>query len=514
VLNELLQGMQRWHVRFVPGYARGEWLYTKDPRELSAKLTQPLNLMEQDPKREDYPYFRINWERHDPAWSWEDETLWGYDFVIEKDSVIWQECFEAMVPVMDILESFSVHYWLKYTGHHSLHLVIPAEVFPQTVRGRPLKDCHRAIYHRLMVFFNKRAWQHDNEHDRHCPPGTNMPYSVNEDTGLLNYPLLREDLAGFRPWHASIHVAEVRGFWRTVLQDAHGGAEALLDEVMRPYAQQTRSYPPRPRAPRNYVEPKPLADLTLQQAVEMLGSDRAPDRRYAAWTLMLREERSALPVLYAALVDEDDDVRWFAAEAVFRLGEADAIHKLLQVPWDDMVGACFVDFCGKHGAVVLPVLIDALKEQDVRSRWRTLPIDRAIARIGEASVPYLDALLEDVHPDNRRKATEILDRLAGMPSVDQALEMSHSRRPKERRRAARILAWCDAPQAVDRLIQMAEDKSGAVRKEAVKMLGWVDHPALEGVFERSLEDPNPKVRRWAERGLEMARALVPLVEDK
>jgi hypothetical protein len=468
--------------------------------------------MEREPEREDYPYFRIDWARHDPAWSWDAETLWGYDFVIEKDSVIWQECFEAMLPLMDILERFGVHYWLKYTGHHSLHLVVPAEAFPRTYRGIPLKSCHQAVYHRLTVFLNKRARQHYNEHDRHCPPGTNMPYSVNEDTGLLNYPLLREELAHFRPWHASIYLAEVRYFWRRVPRDAYGRAEALLDEVMRPYSRQVRSYPPRPRASKPYVEPAPPGNVTAQQATEMLGSDEAAERRYAAWLLMLREECSALAALYAALADEDADVRWFAAEAVYRFGKADAIHNLLQMPWDDMAGACFVDFCVKHGPVVLPALIDALKEQNLRHRWRALPIDRAIARIGETCVPYLDALLDDPHPDNRQKAEGILARLADVPSVGQALEMSDSKHPKERRRAAQVLSWCDDPQAWERLVQMTDDKNGAVRKEAIKMLGWVDHPELEGVFRRSLADSSPKVRRWAERGLEMVRALAPLME--
>jgi hypothetical protein len=199
VLDELLQGMQRWHVKFVPGYAKTSWLCTQDPVELREAIARPLDRMAKNPKLVDYPYFRIAWERHDPAWSWDAGTLWGYDFVIEKDSVIWQECFEAMLPVMDILDHFGVFYWLKYTGHHSLHLVIPAEAFPQTVRGSPIKDKHRLLYHRLMVFLNKRARQQYNEHDRHCPPGTNMPYSVNEDTGLLNYPLRREELDHFRP---------------------------------------------------------------------------------------------------------------------------------------------------------------------------------------------------------------------------------------------------------------------------------------------------------------------------
>jgi HEAT repeat protein len=507
VLDELLQGMQRWHVKFVPGYAKSEWIYTEDPRELRTMIMQPLDLMEREPEREDYPYFRIDWARHDPAWSWDAETLWGYDFVIEKDSIIWQECFEAVLPVMDILEYFGVHYWCKYTGHHSLHLVVPAEVFPRAYRGRPLKDCYQAVYHRLMVFLNKRANQRYNEHDRHCPPGTNMPYSVNEDTGLLNYPLLREELAGFRPWHANIHLIKVRDFWRMVPQDAYGKAEVLLDEVMRPYVRQTRSYPPRPRASTRCVELSLPVDVAAQQAMEMLDSDEVPVRRYAAWALMLMGNDLALPALCDALIDEDADVRWFAAEAMLRFGEVDVLPKLLDMPRDDLAGASLVDFCVKHGQASLPALIEAFHTMRTRHKWQSLPVDRAIAHIGDASVPYLEALLDDERRGDRQKASDILSRLSGTLSADQGLELSCSVQIKERRYAARVLAWCDDPRAVERLVQMAEDKNAAVRKEAVKMLSWVDHPQLESVFERALADPNRKVRLWAQRGLDLVRAL-------
>jgi hypothetical protein len=89
VLNEILQGMRRWHVRYVPGYAKSGWVYTEDPQELRSMITGPLELMEAHPERRDYPYFRIYGERHCTAHSWDEGTLWGCDFVIEKDAYLW-----------------------------------------------------------------------------------------------------------------------------------------------------------------------------------------------------------------------------------------------------------------------------------------------------------------------------------------------------------------------------------------------------------------------------------------
>ena len=532
VLNELLQAIQRWHVRFVPGYARSCWVYTENPQELHSMIMGPLEQMEKHPERKDYPYFRIDWQRHRPACSCDEETLWGYDFVFEKDSFLWQECFEAMVPVMDVLEHFDVYYWLKYTGHHSLHLIIPAEVFPRTFRGILLKGKHKAIYHRLMVFLNKRAAQRYNEHDRHCPPGTNMPYSMNEDTGLLNYPLLREELEDFRPWHAGIHLAKVRDFWRIIPEGAYGKADALLDELMKPYDKQARIYPSIPHRSIKAIEPErwesvsgvrktsSQADTSVEQAIEMLNSDDVLIRRFAAWVLMLMEDDSSLSALCEALADEDADVRWFAAEAMFCFGDSEAVLTLLEMQPDGMAGASFVDFCVEQGAPVIPSLVKALRTESdhprerprFESMWRVRLISKALERIGEASKPFLAEVLKDDDPKHREKAANILNRLSGTPSIEQILEMSHSIRRKQRRLAARMLGWYDELRAIERLIEIANDRNGRVRKDAVKALCWTDHPELERLLQLGLSDPNSKVRRWATRGLETVTEIEPLMD--
>lgn len=516
ILNEILQAMQRWHVRFVPGYVPQRWIYTEDPAELRALLRAPLDEMDTHPERTEYPYLRINWARYHPAPAWDADKLWGYDFVIEKDSFLWQACFEAMLPVMDILEHFGVHYWLKYTGHHSLHLVIPAACFPRTVGdGVPLTEVREVVYHRLMVFLNKRARQHDNARDRHCPPGTNMPYSVNEDTGLVNLPLLREDLATFRPWQANVCCAPVRDVWRTVPEDAEGSAAGLLAEVLRPFGEQARRYPPgvegdrRWRLPLSSAGPTPGQPLLGPSAMSALASEAptGPDlrgRRLAAWRRMLRAEAGDAPALIAALADDDTDVRWFAAEALARSGPLAALPALLALPYDDMAGACLVDFCVRHGAATVPALVEALRA--FTAPWASLPVDEALVRIGAASVPPLRALLDDPDPDVRHRAIEILDRIAGTPTLDQILALSE--RHNHTHDAAKRLGWFDDPRAHRRLAELAQASHNArARREALKSLLWTDHPDAERLLRRGLHDENAKVRRWAQRGLDLLAQL-------
>ncbi|MBN2389678.1 MAG: HEAT repeat domain-containing protein [Anaerolineae bacterium] len=518
ILNEILQAMQRWHVSFVPGYVKQSWVYIEDAAKLRAMLMQPLDLMEQYPERTEYPYFRINWARHNPAHSWNKDTLRGYDFVIEKDSFLWQECFEAMLPVMDILEHFGVTYWLKYTGHHSLHLVVPAECFPREVRGVPLTDVHEAVYHRLMVFLNKRARQHYNEHNRHCPPGTNMPYSVNEDTGLVNIPLLREELATFRPWQASIYLVQPRDFWRSVPESARGCAAGLLDKVLRPSGEQARFYPP-PVIPSERSESRNL--LTMSTEIPRMHSasfrfarnDGIPEnsdncinireRRLAVWKLMLSSDENDSPTLIAALADEDADVRWFAAEALARIGSLDALPALLALPYDDMTGACLVDFCVRHGEVSIPALIEALKT--FTAPWSSPPVDKALERIGEVSISHLQKLLDDSNHDVRKRAASILERISGTPTLDDVLAMSTTHNRKHN--AAQMLGWYDEPRAHQRLTELTTDRNPRVRKDAIKALLWTDHPDAEQLLQRALTDENDKVRRWAENGIAVYTVL-------
>ena len=91
ILNELIQGMQHWHVRYVPGCEKQSWVYTQVPSELQVLLNNTLDTIESHPEHTDYPYFRINYARYKPAHSWDETALWGHDFVIEKDSALWQE---------------------------------------------------------------------------------------------------------------------------------------------------------------------------------------------------------------------------------------------------------------------------------------------------------------------------------------------------------------------------------------------------------------------------------------
>ena len=518
ILNELLQGMQRWHVRYVPGYERQRWLYTECPAELQQLLNRALDTMVEDPQYTDYPYFRINYARYTPAQSWDEENIWGHDFVIEKDSPLWQECFEAMLPVMDILEYFGVHYWLKYSGHHSLHLVIPAEMFPSALRGISLNTCYESLHHRLMIFLNRHSNQHFNEHNRHCPPGTNMPYSINEDTGLVNLPLLRQDLAAFRPWHANIHLVEPRDFWRTIPDKSRGSGISLLEEVLKPTTQQKHFYTDLSQQPQfdegkaqKKVDSPRVKALCLpgNQAFSHITSTDTGERCLAAWTLMVLALPETVPHLIQALSDENADVRWFAAEGLIRVGSSHALDDMLAMQPDDMAGSCLVDFCMRYGEVTIPALIQALCTS-YRSPHNSLPFDKALEHIGEPSIPYLKDLQIHKNPTVRKVAATVLWRLTGTPGVEEVLVLSEQRNRKPY--AASMLGWYDDPRVYNRVSELSADMhNDRLRRECIKSLLWNDHPHTKDLLHKALEDPSKKIRNWAKRYLALLKQVELLI---
>ena len=308
VLDELLGGMRRWHVRLEPGEGlRHRWINVTDRQELRAMLLRPLDRMARNPRRVKFPYLRIDARRYEPVTSWEPDDRWGLDFVLEKDGPTWRECWDAVLPVTAILDHFGVHYWLKYTGHHSLHVLMPAESVPARLGRLPLLEYLPSIRRRLLAFFRRCCFQPLGEGGSfHGSPGTNMPYALNEDTGLLNYPILKREIPAFQPVQAHPSGAAVRSFWREFPHQKRGSAAALLAEALRPFREQKCSLPGLSARP----------PVGLDQTLAQMESRQRRQRKEAVLRLPWFGEPEAADRLLGALNDRALEVRKAAVEAV------------------------------------------------------------------------------------------------------------------------------------------------------------------------------------------------------
>jgi len=135
--------------------------------------------------------------------------------------------------------------------------------------------------------------------------GTNMPYTVNEHTGLLNYPVRKRELSGFRPEMASVSNAKVRRFWREFPADKRGAGRAFISEVLQPFVERTSCR----GLPQDPVE-------GFSSVMKQMESRSARDRAHAVAKLFWSPEPEATQRGIDALQDRHREVRKAAAIAM------------------------------------------------------------------------------------------------------------------------------------------------------------------------------------------------------
>lgn len=307
ILDEILGAMRRWHVRLEPGEGmKHRWFNVSDRDELCVTFMRLLDRMEGNSKLVKLPYMRIDGRRYNPVTSWERGDLWAADARLEKDGPTWRECWDAVIPVIKVLDHFGFHYWLKYTGHHSLHVMLPAESFPTRLGELSQVEYMPSLYRRLVAFFERISFQRDFHGGINSPGGTNMPYTLNEDTGLLNYPVCEGEIRGFEPIKAHPDNAEVRSFWREFPDEKRGCGVSLIEEVLRPFNEQKSQY--------EGVSVRP--PVTLDETLAQMASSLSKERKAAVVRLPWFRDPAATDRLLEALHDRSFDVRKAAVKAL------------------------------------------------------------------------------------------------------------------------------------------------------------------------------------------------------
>ena len=319
VLDEILAAMRCWHVRLEPGEGlRHRWLDCRDRGELRSILMRLMDRMERDPRRVKFPYLRIDARRFEPIDSFAPDDLWGCDLFIEKDDLTWRPCWDAVVPVIDVLERMGVHYWLKYSGHNSLHVIVPAECFPHSVGSVRVAPLMPSIGWRLRAYLSRRCREPLGETGFDVgTAGMNMPFTLNEDSGLLNYPVLFEELEDFTPENAAIDQAQVRSFWREFPEEKRGCAAPLLHEALGDFSESVHQ-----------------SEDGLDSLLELARSPRARERQDAILRLpWFSEYETARNAVIGALGDRVQDVRKAAVKAMAGIDDA-RVEPLLSAALD------------------------------------------------------------------------------------------------------------------------------------------------------------------------------------
>lgn len=182
---------------------------------------------------EDILYLAIYHALHSKLWpsfhgmvSRTSEDTKVCDFVIEVDNKhSWKRCFEATKPVIDMLNDFGVHSYVKFSGHASAHVIIPGEIFPGGGMGGA------GYRSELMKFVGKLVKGERLDRSFTNPSHfLRLAYSINENTGLVSIPIPIEDFDHFAWNNAKPENVEVlEGWWGYAPVDAQERMKGLLD---------------------------------------------------------------------------------------------------------------------------------------------------------------------------------------------------------------------------------------------------------------------------------------------
>ncbi len=214
------------------------------------------------------------------------------------------------------------------------------------------------------------------------------------------------------------------------------------------------------------------------------------------------------PALVEALLDDDEDVRQDAAQALGALGVQDAAPQLLENLIHDPCGevklACvtaLAELKSEDAAPYLRTLVTGRGEgitwdedelhQDEWDDWLDTQVAaiKALGRMGDAAAiePIVVALMDEDGQELGDVACEALGRI-GQPAVPTLGVFTQSSNRRLRHRALRTLATIGGAEAEAILRKATTDKDGAVRMIAYQALMPNDPALVEQALTDAVED--------------------------
>ncbi len=241
----------------------------------------------------------------------------------------------------------------------------------------------------------------------------------------------------------------------------------------------------------------------------------------------------AVPQLIKALLDEDEDVRTDAAEALATIVDPASADQLLENligdPCSEVKFAAIRTLAQLNDKRVAPLLIRLVKgrddeilwdEQEFFSSgwddWVDIQIQAicALADMGvsQAVPDIIEVMKDESAPDIAETVFKALARM-GKPGIDALGEYLNDPLTRTRRRAASALASAGSPEVQDLLPYAFSDPAPDVRMAALRALAEINPADTWLLF--LLQDKDAGIRAETTRLLQQvpARELLPLLDD-
>ena len=150
------------------------------------------------------------------------------DLVLEVDfKPDWKTAFRSALPLVNFLRDFGVDFKVKFSGHSSPHIIIPAEAFPPGIGH----SVHLQILNYASKHVQGRA--HLDTSFRNTGHFLRLAYSINENAGRISVPIDPERYEKFNPrQHAEIESVKIMKDWWSVREDAPERTSEMIKFIL------------------------------------------------------------------------------------------------------------------------------------------------------------------------------------------------------------------------------------------------------------------------------------------
>ena len=431
-----------------------------------------------------------------------------WDFIMEADCPGWRRSFVDVRGATEILYAYHIPFMIKFSGHRSLHLIIPREAFPEEFRDQPIGRIWKKLEKELRKFFSRHALARQ----AHGTGGIlRLPYSLNENTGMVSLPIRYGDLNTFRPWEAFHHLVEVEDDFNLSLfirrcKEESGRMADFLDAALN-----RRSISPLPSRMWSFSLAK-KSEYTKIKMGEPVG------KAQMAWYNLVTEAEVSDETVRGYKDEENPDVRWFIAESLIGdersfdlLPEADEyalcaiedsiVHLTSNISMSSFLER-LLELNSYHSlrglqAIVERLDLEALKAElfrriEVSEQQGLRQLVRCASIIGSAFNEW-EVSMEVIRKAQER-FPELLDGIE--LKVLEAIRELDSRKIHNIREAQRILVEA-GEKAVDQIVLAMTSNKHWVRKRVMDVILELEAPAFIECLVSALADENGKVRSKA-----------------
>ena len=446
-----------------------------------------------------------------------------WDFVMEADCHGWRKSFVDVRGAVEFLHEYGVPFMVKFSGHRSLHLIIPREAFPEKFESKPIGDIWGRVEGSLRHLLARKAFVKQ----AHGTGGIlRLPYSLNENLGMVSLPIPYEDLDAFRPWESFHHLVRVRENFKLsrFIQECRGKAcitAEFLESVLY-----NKSIPSLPRKMWSFsIREKP-------QYVQNM--DREPsERAEEIWRYLPPGDKPDNDVIQSYEAEKDPDIRWFIAESLVGdersfelLSEVDeyarcAIEDSITLQANESMSSFFdkIQRLGNRGlarkmrSILERLDFEVLKEELLR-RVEISDESEAKQIIGWAAIASSVfnewEFPEKISQEIQKRFPELLDETERKVLV--AFRGLESDDIQEIRGAQRTLLEAGS-RSVDQIILFMDSNKSWVRQRVMEVILKMNNPDLMECLVDAMGDENRKVRNMAVPALiRFGDAAKPLVE--